>query len=168
VISDRMFLEALLYLARTWIPWRKMPEDFRAWDTIYNRYRRWLKCSVPKRLLEQWTAHRQLAAITRMPIDTTNVRAHWCAGGELKKRDEFEQGLGRGVGSQRNIVFTAVDEKTPVDVDVLPGRSHEASHVEKLIDTTKARLPQIQQAVADKGFDGERHGEPFKLGTPSR
>jgi transposase len=37
VISDRIFLEALLYLARTGILWRDVPEDFAAWDAIYNR-----------------------------------------------------------------------------------------------------------------------------------
>jgi transposase len=45
-ISDRDFLEALLYLARTGIPWRDLPREFGKWDAIYNRYRRWLSIAI--------------------------------------------------------------------------------------------------------------------------
>ena len=36
VLSDRMFIEAVLYLARTGTPWRDLPEDFGRWDAVYN------------------------------------------------------------------------------------------------------------------------------------
>ena len=39
--SDRMFIEAVLYMARTGIPWRDLPQDFGHWDAVYNRFRRW-------------------------------------------------------------------------------------------------------------------------------
>ena len=41
VLSDRMFIEAVLYLARTGTPWRDLPEAFGHWDAVYNRFRRW-------------------------------------------------------------------------------------------------------------------------------
>ena len=41
VQSDRMFLEAVLYIARTGIPWRDLPACFGHWDAVYNRFRRW-------------------------------------------------------------------------------------------------------------------------------
>jgi hypothetical protein len=67
-----------------------------------------------------------------------------------------EQGLGRSRGGfSTKIVLTAIDENTPVAVEVLPGQVHEATQVEKMLDATQARLPQIEEAVADKGFDGE-------------
>ncbi len=43
-LPDRMFFEALLYIARTGIPWRDLPSDFGAWDAVDNRFRRWV-CS---------------------------------------------------------------------------------------------------------------------------
>jgi transposase len=104
-ISDRDFLEALLYVARTGIPWRDLPREFGKWDAIYklvdrscaiyNRYRRWLKNGTLQRLLELLTAHPELAAIRRILIDATNVRAHRCAAGAPKKGSASEQGLGR-------------------------------------------------------------------------
>ena len=67
-----------------------------------------------------------------------------------------EQGLGRSRGGfSTKMVLTAVDENTPVAVEVLPGQVHEATQVEKMLDATQARLPQIEEAVADEGFDGE-------------
>ncbi len=53
------------------------------------------------------------------------------------------------------MVLTALDENTPVAVELLPGQVHEATQVEKMLDASQARLPQIEEAVVDKGFDGE-------------
>jgi transposase len=58
-------------------------------------------------------------------------------------------------GFSTKMVLTAIDENTPVAVEVLPSQVHEATQVEKMLDATQARLPQIEEAVADKGFDGE-------------
>jgi transposase len=33
-LPDRRFFEALLYLARTAIPWRDLPGDFGSWDAV--------------------------------------------------------------------------------------------------------------------------------------
>ena len=51
--------------------------------------------------------------------------------------------------------MTAADEDTAIAVDVVPGQTHEASHLEPMLDATTARVPDIKEAVADKGFDGE-------------
>src|SRR4030095_3593837 len=50
--SDRMFIEAVLYVARTGIPWRDLPEDFGKWDAVYNRFRRWEVRGLWRRLWE--------------------------------------------------------------------------------------------------------------------
>ena len=33
VLSDRMFIEAVLYVARTGLPWRDMPAEFGRWES---------------------------------------------------------------------------------------------------------------------------------------
>jgi putative transposase len=40
-LSERMCIEAVLYLARTGTPLRDLPEAFGHWDAVYNRFRRW-------------------------------------------------------------------------------------------------------------------------------
>ena len=40
-MSDREFLEALLYLNRTGSPWRDLPPELGYWHAVYMRFRRW-------------------------------------------------------------------------------------------------------------------------------
>jgi transposase len=52
-------------------------------------------------------------------------------------------------------VLTAADENTAIAVDVVPGQVHEASQLGPMLDATTARVPDFEEAVGDKGFDGE-------------
>jgi transposase len=82
--SDRMFLEAVLYLARTGVPWRDLPGEFGHWDAVYNRFRRWEKRGVWRKLWEGLQQDRFKLA-KQVFIDSTIVRAHQHAAGALKK-----------------------------------------------------------------------------------
>ena len=84
VLSDRLFIEAVLYRARTGLPWRDLPEDFGHWDAVYNRFRRWEARGIWRRLWEcLQVEHCPLAR--HLFIDATIVRAHQHAAGALKK-----------------------------------------------------------------------------------
>src|SRR3974390_3795487 len=50
--SDREFVEAVLYRARTGIPSRDLPVYFGAWDAVYQRLRRWEKLGIWQALFE--------------------------------------------------------------------------------------------------------------------
>jgi transposase len=39
--GDRLFLDAVVFHAKTGIPWRDLPERFGNWKTVYNRFRNW-------------------------------------------------------------------------------------------------------------------------------
>lgn len=84
-LSERMFFEALLYWARTGVPWRDLPGDFGAWDAVYNRFRRWESSGSLKKLFELLTQP-ELEDVRRVLVDSTIVRAHRHAGGALKKK----------------------------------------------------------------------------------
>jgi transposase len=51
---------------------------------------------------------------------------------------------------------TAADESTALAVDVVPGQAHDAPHLHRMVDAAAARVGAIDEAVADKGFDGDR------------
>jgi len=91
-LPDRLFFEALLYLARTGVPWRDLPGDFGAWDAVYNRFRRWVASGSLAALFESLTADPQLGEVRRVLIDSTIVRAHQHAAGARRKKS----GSGRG------------------------------------------------------------------------
>jgi transposase len=82
--NERLFLEALLWLARTGSPWRDLPAELGGWHNVYMRFRRWERSGVWRRL---WVAL-QTEAMTEARevfIDSTTVRAHQHAAGAPKK-----------------------------------------------------------------------------------
>jgi|SRR6516162_5477773 len=77
-ISDREFVEAVLYRARTGIPWRDLPERFGPWHNVYNRFSRWARRGHWKRI---YKALRVRVDKTGSIVDGSNVRAHQDAAG---------------------------------------------------------------------------------------
>jgi transposase len=83
-LSDRYFVEAILYVARTGIPWRDLPACFGDWNAVYQRFRRWEKAGY-------WHAvyaivPGDLATVQRLLLDSTTVRAHPHAAGAPQKK----------------------------------------------------------------------------------
>jgi len=48
----RVFLEAVLWIARTDCPWRDLPAHFGKWNTVFKRFRDWVKADVFKRIFD--------------------------------------------------------------------------------------------------------------------
>src|SRR5713101_7433993 len=46
--DNRRFVEAVLWIARTGSPWRDLPPLFGSWNTVFKRYRDWVKADVFK------------------------------------------------------------------------------------------------------------------------
>jgi len=85
-IPDRLFFEAVLYWARTGIPWRDLPAEFGAWDAVDNRLRRWIHSGRLRKLFERMAARPECEGTRQVLIDSTIVRAHQhCAGARRKQ-----------------------------------------------------------------------------------
>jgi transposase len=82
--SDRNFIEAVLYLARTGEPWRDLPERFGKWDAVYQRFRRWEKAGRWRALFERLPA--DLQEVHTIFFDSSVIRAHPHAAGAPQKR----------------------------------------------------------------------------------
>ena len=83
-LSDREFLEAVLYLQRTGNPWRDLPAALGYWPAIYMRFRRWEARGVWQRLWKNLQAV-PLADARGLLLDSTTVRAPPHAAGAPKK-----------------------------------------------------------------------------------
>ena len=92
VLPDRMFFEAVLYWARTGVPWRDLPAEFGSWDAVYNRLRRWVYSGSLKALFERLTAEPELGEVRRVLLDSTIVRAHQHAAGARRKKKSSGRG----------------------------------------------------------------------------
>ena len=83
-LEGREFVEAVLYLTRTGLPWRDLPEEFGAWSAVYMRFRRWEKAGVWRRLWEV-LSRGATPALLEVFVDSTSIPAHPHAAGAPKK-----------------------------------------------------------------------------------
>jgi len=79
--NNRLFLDALLWMARPGGRWRDLPERFGGYQSVKRRYYRWIEMGVLDRILAA-LAHE--AGLEWLMIDTTIVRAHQHAAGARK------------------------------------------------------------------------------------
>jgi len=50
--DNRLFLEAVLWKARTGCPWRDLPEELGDWNTVFKRFDYWSKAGAFERIFE--------------------------------------------------------------------------------------------------------------------
>jgi transposase len=50
--NNRLFVEGVLWIARTGSPWRDLPAQFGKWNTVFRRYSDWARAGVFQRLFE--------------------------------------------------------------------------------------------------------------------
>ena len=74
----RLFLEAVLWRVRTGAPWRDLPGEFGRWNSIFQRFRRWVKGGVFERIFECLSDEPDFEYAL---IDGTIVTAHQKASG---------------------------------------------------------------------------------------
>jgi len=80
--DNRLFVDAVLWIARTGCPWRDLPDRFGKWNSAFRRFRRWAEAGVWGRVLE----HVRDPDVSTLVLDSTVVRAHPAAAGAGKKR----------------------------------------------------------------------------------
>lgn len=80
--DNRLFINAVMYVAKCGIPWRDLPERFGNWNSVYVRFRRWAKAGTWQHLFEV-LADKDVKTLL---IDSTAVRVHQHGAGALKKQ----------------------------------------------------------------------------------
>ena len=91
--ENRLFVEAVLWVERTGLPWRDTPEEFGHWNSVHRRFSRWSVTGVWQRVLDDLARDSDLQ---HEFLDTTMVRAHQHSAGALKMGGS--QALGRSRG----------------------------------------------------------------------
>lgn len=141
--DNRLFINAVWFIAKTGIPWRDLPERFGKWDTVFHRFNEWSKKGVWKRVFQAV----QDPDLEWLMFDSTIIRAHQHAAG--MNRDGDDQALGRSRGGFGTKIHLAVDSHgNPVEIHLSPGQDADCTHATKLLG---AHEPEA--VLADKGYD---------------
>ena len=76
--GDRRFVDGVLWVAKTGIPWRDLPKRYGNWKSVYNRFRNWARGDKWRQIFEALALRNDdVAGI----MDATIVRAHQDASG---------------------------------------------------------------------------------------
>jgi transposase len=79
--DNRLFLDAVLWIAKTGAPWRDLPERFGNWNSIWRRFDRWARKGTWATVFEAL----QDPDLEWLILDSTVIRAHPHAAGAKKK-----------------------------------------------------------------------------------
>lgn len=79
-------LNAILYIAENGAKWRRLPESFGHWHTVYTRMRGWAKAGVLARVFEALQQEQIIQLKIEIgSLDSTSVKVHPDGTGALKK-----------------------------------------------------------------------------------
>ena len=80
--DNRLFINAVLWIARTGAPWPDLPERFGKYNSVFQRFNRWSKKGRWQAIFEAL----QEPDLEWLMLDSTVVRAHQHAAGQKKAR----------------------------------------------------------------------------------
>lgn len=87
--DNRLFVNAVIFWAKTGIPWRDLPSRFGEWNTVWKCYDRWCAAGVWERICQVLGD----PDLEELQLDSTIVKAHVAACGGKRKASEKKRTL---------------------------------------------------------------------------
>jgi putative transposase len=84
--DHRLTLEGIIWRFRVGAPWRDLPDDFGAWQSVWERHRLWSDDGTYVRMFAAVRAaapERDQQLLNLLSVDSTIARAHQHAAGAL-------------------------------------------------------------------------------------
>ncbi len=149
----RSIINAILYVTKTGIQWRMLPNDFPDWELVYYYFRTWSKAGIDK------TIHDSLVRQVRVDqcrnsspslglIDSQSVKS------SSMTKDKGIDGNKKVQGRKRFILTDTLG--LILGLYITTANEGERRGAIALLQKIKGIFPRLVKILADQGFDGSR------------
>ena len=147
----RWIINAILYVAKTGIQWRMLPNDFPDWELVYYYHKRWSENGVVKQI------HDSLVVQTRIESGKQSSPSLGLVDSQTVKTMSFTaeknyDGNKKMVGRKRFIVTDTLG--LILGLLIVPANIGEREGAFQTFAKLKDRFSRLVKILADQGFDG--------------
>ncbi len=152
-IARREMVDAMLFIARTGIQWRYLPERYPPWTAVWSQWRRWRSNGV-------WAAAMtRLAAVVRWLHEREPVPSMVMVDAQTVKGARYGPTFhapggrgGRTIGTKRTLLVEILG--LPVAADACSARPHDVVAGRELLRERIDTLPRLAAIVGDRAYRG--------------
>jgi transposase len=142
-LPNRVFMNAIFYIAKTGAPWRDLPERFGPWKTVHTRFSRWNRAGVFEKILKEF--NRDADNESNM-ADGSYAKAHQdSAGGKGGPKFSLLDALAEALPPSSTLVDGVGN---PLHVHLSAGNIHDVTEAATLIEKAQGL-----NFIADTGYD---------------
>ena len=95
---NRTILNGIVWIARSGVPWRDLPERYGPWQTVYSCFRKWIEDGILDNIFHVLSLDAELSELS---IDASIVQTHQHSAGAKKRGPSNEIGHSRGGASTK-------------------------------------------------------------------
>jgi transposase len=145
-VDNRLFVDAILWMAGNAAHWRDLPEVFGKWTAVHARFRRWSRNGVWESLFK---ALADTPDFEYVMIDSTISKVHADATGA---KGAESAAIGRSRGGLTTKLHAAVDAiGLPLRIHPTPGQFGDCPQAEALL----SGLEGVGHVIADAAYDAD-------------
>ena len=146
--DNRLFINAVLWIAKTGAPWRDLPERFGNWNSVWRRFDRWARKGVWERIFREL----QDPDLEWLLLDSTVIRAHQHAAGTkgVPREDRNKKPWADPGGFSTKIHVSVSGLGLPVEIRLTPGQKADVTQAEPLLEGYSPVA-----VIADKAYDSD-------------